>query len=155
MTDTTGLTAEERADLKAKAEKAEADRAADEQETYDIGHRDGYESAVQDVDLMTGGDGEYYASTIPGHGCPDPAAMKARIDERFKALTARAEKAEQQRDQARNTLRSINQQCGNVRFNIGQTLADVAHDEAMRIFGRLQTESFDAVAALSTPSEEG
>src|SRR5690606_24696664 len=28
-------------------------------ETYEIGKRDGYEQAVQDIDCLTGGDGEY------------------------------------------------------------------------------------------------
>lgn len=64
----------------------------DEESFYDIGKRDGYEEAVQDIDLMTGGDGEYRVAVFLGGGvdedrhCPDPAAMKARIAERFAAL---------------------------------------------------------------------
>lgn len=68
--------------------------AAGDDEMYEIGKRDGYEEAVQDIDLMTGGDGEYRVAVFLGGGvdedrhCPDPAAMKARIAERFVALSA-------------------------------------------------------------------
>ena len=51
-------------------------------EAYLLGVRDGYENAVQDIDIMLGGDGEYFASTC-GDDCADPAAMKARILERW------------------------------------------------------------------------
>lgn len=58
----------------------------DEDETfYEIGKRDGYEDAIQDLDLATGGDGEFKGSTIPG-GTVDVPAMKARIIERLAAL---------------------------------------------------------------------
>ncbi len=59
----------------------------DDEETYQIGKRDGYEEAVADIDQMTGGDGEYFASTIPGRGVPDAPTMAAGIAERFAALT--------------------------------------------------------------------
>jgi hypothetical protein len=53
-------------------------------EAYDLGKRDGYEKAVQDIDMLTGGDGEYCYSTIEGERhCPNPDSMKARIAERF------------------------------------------------------------------------
>jgi hypothetical protein len=53
-------------------------------EAYELGKRDGYESAVQDIDMLTGGDGEYRYSTIGGElHCPNPDSMKARIAERF------------------------------------------------------------------------
>lgn len=48
-----------------------------------IGERDGYERAVADIDRLTGGDGEFYVSTVPGRGCSDVETMKARIVERF------------------------------------------------------------------------
>lgn len=51
-------------------------------EPYEIGVRDGYQQAVQDIDILTGGDGEYYYST-DGGGCPGAEAMKAKIVERF------------------------------------------------------------------------
>lgn len=60
----------------------------DDEETYEIGKRDGYESAVQDIDMRTGGDGEYFASTIPGRGCPDAPTMMQNIVDRFEALRA-------------------------------------------------------------------
>ncbi len=53
-------------------------------DAYELGKRDGYESAVQDIDMLTGGDGEYRYSTIGGERhCPDADSMKARIAERF------------------------------------------------------------------------
>jgi hypothetical protein len=60
---------------------------AESKEAGEIAERDGYERAVQDIDILTGGDGEFVASTFPGEGCPDVAAMKARIVERFAALS--------------------------------------------------------------------
>lgn len=51
-------------------------------EAYEIGVRDGYEKAVQDIDVMLGGDGVYFASTC-GDDCRDPSAMKERILDRW------------------------------------------------------------------------
>jgi hypothetical protein len=57
---------------------AGAGRDKDEDEAYEIGKRDGYESAIQDLDIATGGDGEFKGSTIPG-ATVDVPAMKQRI----------------------------------------------------------------------------
>lgn len=59
-------------------------------ETYEIGKRDGYEDAIQDLDLATGGDGEFRGSTIPGETVDVPA-MKRRIIERFSATPQKPE----------------------------------------------------------------
>lgn len=56
-------------------------RDADEDEAYEIGKRDGYEDAVQDLDIATGGDGEFKGSTAPG-STVDVPAMRDRIIER-------------------------------------------------------------------------
>lgn len=57
-------------------------------EAYKLGKEDGYSEAMQEIDRLTGGDGEY--CYCMGHDsdrhCPDPAAMKARIVERFENL---------------------------------------------------------------------
>ncbi|WP_257540971.1 hypothetical protein [Sphingobium sp. CFD-1] len=58
-----------------------------DEEAYEMGRRDGYEQAIADVDRCTGGDGEYFASTIPGQGCPDWQSMVAKIVDRFTALS--------------------------------------------------------------------
>lgn len=58
-----------------------------DEEAYEMGMRDGYEQAIADVDRCTGGDGEYFASTIPGQGCPDWQSMVAKIVDRFTALS--------------------------------------------------------------------
>lgn len=62
-----------------------------------IGERDGYEKAVQDIDLLTGGDGEFRFCTDgdPARHTPDAAAMKARIAERFNAAAALLKEAGQ------------------------------------------------------------
>lgn len=56
-------------------------------ETHAIGVREGYENAIQDIDLATGGDGEFKGSTTSGQTVDIPA-MKRRIIERFTALSA-------------------------------------------------------------------
>ena len=57
-------------------------------EAYDLGKRDGYEKAVQDIDMLTGGDGEYCYSTIEGERhCPNVDTMKARIARRLRQPT--------------------------------------------------------------------
>lgn len=63
-------------------------------ETYEVGKRDGYEQAVQDIDQMTGGDGEYRYCTDhdPERHCPDAATMKQKIAERITAERARTDK---------------------------------------------------------------
>lgn len=64
----------------------------DDDETYEIGKRDGYERAVQEIDQLTGGDGEYrYVIGIADdRHCPDAETMKRRIVERFDRLQAKA-----------------------------------------------------------------
>jgi hypothetical protein len=63
--------------------------AADADEAYQIGKREGYADAVQDIDLLTGGDGEYRwcSDGDPERHCPDAAAMKQRILDRFDTLS--------------------------------------------------------------------
>jgi hypothetical protein len=55
-----------------------SDLVLDEDVAYDLGFRDGYEDAVQTIDVETGGDGEFTGSTVPG-GTVDVPAMQARI----------------------------------------------------------------------------
>lgn len=69
-------------------ERSEEETAEDE--AYEIGKRDGYAQAVQDIDLRTGGDGEYRFCTDhdPDRHTPTPAHMIERIVDRFSALRA-------------------------------------------------------------------
>lgn len=53
----------------------------DDEQVYEIGKRDGYMDAIQDLDHETGGDGEFKGSSIPGETVDVPA-MRARIIER-------------------------------------------------------------------------
>lgn len=65
---------------------AAGEAITDEEDTYKIGKRDGYEAAVQDIDHLTGGDGEYRVSSDdPDRHVPDAYAMKTKIVERFAA----------------------------------------------------------------------
>lgn len=59
-----------------------------DEEMHEIGYRDGYEKAVQDIDQLTGGDGEYRYCTDhdPDRHTPDADTMKQRIVERFETL---------------------------------------------------------------------
>lgn len=63
-------------------------RTDDEEETYQIGVRDGYSQAVQEIDQLTGGDGEYRYCTNndPDRHTPGPAEMIGRIVARFETL---------------------------------------------------------------------
>jgi hypothetical protein len=56
-------------------------------DAYKIGLREGREGAIQDLDLKTGGDGEYRGSTTAGRTVGE-AAMEQRIVNRYAALEA-------------------------------------------------------------------
>jgi hypothetical protein len=78
-----------RAEAALRATHSPSEAEADE--AYEIGKRDGYELAVQELDLATGGDGEFKGSTFPGETVDVPV-MKARIIERFVALSLPSDK---------------------------------------------------------------
>ena len=67
------------------AARRAANTPVSDDETYEIGKRDGYEEAVQDIDERTGGDGEYRFCTDhdPDRHTPDAPAMIERIVARF------------------------------------------------------------------------
>lgn len=72
----------------ALSEQVQDARSADDEETYQIGIRDGYSQAVQEIDRLTGGDGEYRYCTDhdPERHTPGPAEMIQRIVDRFETL---------------------------------------------------------------------
>ncbi|UYE95825.1 hypothetical protein KNLIENLN_00012 [Sinorhizobium phage NV1.1.1] len=80
--------------------KADAD-----EEMYEIGRRDGFEEAVQEIDQKTGGDGEYRVSMLIGGGVhderhtPDAPAMIQRIVDRFEVLNLLDDATKDGRDQ--------------------------------------------------------
>lgn len=67
--------------------RADADTGDEEEDSYHIGVRDGFCEAVQLLDTLTGGDGEYRyclgAENDERH-CPGPDFMIARILARFR-----------------------------------------------------------------------
>ena len=77
-----------REDERAKIAAEASQPTQSDDEAYDLGKRDGYEKAVQDIDMLTGGDGEYCYSTIEGERhCPNVDTMKARIARRLRQFT--------------------------------------------------------------------
>jgi len=64
--------------------RADQDTGNESEDMAALGLRDGYEQAVQTLDVLTGGDGEFRYCTVPDdRHCPDPPAMIRRIVERF------------------------------------------------------------------------
>lgn len=59
----------------------------EEEKAYRIGNEEGYQDAIQEIDIATGGDGEF-CFCLGGYSerhCPDAKTMKARILDRFAA----------------------------------------------------------------------
>lgn len=77
-------------------------RVDDATEAHFIGVRDGFEEAVQFIDLLTGGDGEYRFCTDadPERHCPTPVEMVLRIVSR--AAQARKQMQEEAAKVAEN-----------------------------------------------------
>ena len=69
-------------------EEAARDAANADDEAYEIGKRDGYSEAVQQIDRLTGGDGEYRYCTDHDRDrhTPGPVEMIQRIVDRFETL---------------------------------------------------------------------
>lgn len=73
-----------------------------EDEAYEIGKRDGYSEAVQEIDQLTGGDGEYrycLGGGDPDRHTPGPVEMIRRIVDRFEVLNLLDEATKTGRDQ--------------------------------------------------------
>lgn len=107
-------------------EPAQAQGEGDD-ETYEIGKREGYEEAVQDIDRLTGGDGEYRYCTDgdPERHTPDAATMKLRIADRFTALRAERERLERALSQI--ATGSISGEPGNYRDTVS-IMRDIARE---------------------------
>ena len=58
---------------------AEAQSDDESEVSYHIGVRDGFAEAVQLIDMLTGGDGEYRFSTDSSRNCSDPFEMVGRM----------------------------------------------------------------------------
>jgi len=66
------------------------DTPSESEESYRIGLDEGRQEMVREIDLETGGDGEFRWSTEPDRHCPDAETMKARVLVRYHATTSRA-----------------------------------------------------------------
>lgn len=105
--------------FRANAEKL-ALLSANEDDAYEIGKRDGYEQAVQDIDLLTGGDGEYRWSSLPQRNCPDAVSMKAAIHERYLELESGAKAVTVVRDSFRDVLVRVARSAQRLLANYGE-----------------------------------
>jgi hypothetical protein len=75
-------------------------------EAYEIGKRDGYSDAVQHIDQLTGGDGEYrycLGMEDDARHTPDPETMIQRIVDRFEVLNLLDDATKTGRDQPDDT----------------------------------------------------
>ena len=81
--------------------RADQDTGDEAEDSYYIGRRDGYQFAIQTLDILTGGDGEYRYCTDhrdwPNTHCPDAGSMQLRILERFDSLKRAASGMEARR----------------------------------------------------------
>ncbi|MBO9602585.1 MAG: hypothetical protein J7496_08765 [Novosphingobium sp.] len=70
--------------------KASRETDDDAEDGFNIGRRDGFSEAVQLIDTLTGGDGEYRFCTNhdPKRHCPDPVTMIGNILGRMSLTTA-------------------------------------------------------------------
>lgn len=77
------------------------EKESSDDETYELGKRDGYSEAVQQIDLLTGGDGEFRYCTDhdPDRHTPGPLEMIQRIVDRFEALNLLDDATKSGRDQ--------------------------------------------------------
>lgn len=56
---------------------------ADADHAHGVGRQEGYDAAVQHIDWLTGGDGEYRVSPDPDRNIPDSKTMTNKIVARF------------------------------------------------------------------------
>ena len=83
------------------AERANLETDDETEDSAFIGVRDGFEEAVQLIDTLTGGDGEYRFSTDPARNCPTPVEMIDCILARFEQET---------REQPLDTIQRLGQE---------------------------------------------
>jgi hypothetical protein len=95
------MLADEITTLRARIAVLEVSIDKAENEAHDMGLADGRAAAIQEIDVATGGEGEYRFCTDldPDRHTPDPDTMTARIVERF--ATLKASIADEREDAAR------------------------------------------------------
>lgn len=64
----------------------------------ELAKQEGVAETLQQIDCLTGGDGEYRLSTCPDRNCPDEDAMRAKIVARFDDLRAAVDRLTKERD---------------------------------------------------------
>ena len=101
------------------AERANLETDDETEDSAFIGVRDGFEEAVQLIDTLTGGDGEYRFSTDPARNCPTPVEMIDCILARFEQET---------REQPLDTIQRLGQE-----FDAPEASPSLGMGEALRL----------------------
>lgn len=88
----------------------------EEEEAHKIGIDEGRQEMAREIDLATGGDGEfrYCMNGDPDRHCPDAEAMKVRVLDRFAALTIQRAFEERER-KLREALKPFADCCDQIR----------------------------------------
>jgi len=141
--------------IKVSERIAELER--DDEESYKVGVRDGYEEAVQDIDLMTGGDGEYRWSTEPERNTSDAPAMVANIEARFEELRVLRELADARAEAAEAKVAELERRASNAEDAVKERRNAWKTDDLMiqlagirHLLGKLQPQSAAVIADAET-----
>lgn len=70
----------------------------------ELAKQEGVTETLQQIDCLTGGDGEYRLSTFPDRNCPDEDAMCKKIVARFDDLRATIDRLTKERDELRTAF---------------------------------------------------
>lgn len=128
-----------------------------DEEMYQIGVRDGYSQAVQQIDRLTGGDGEYRYCTDhdPDRHTPGPAEMIQRIVDRFEVLNLLDDATKTGRDQEWG-ISSPGKDGGQEAARIGDSvLAWMVKYDLLDAGNEYRAEDVVAVLNDFTPHEDG
>lgn len=105
-----------------------------EEEDYDIGFRDGYEKAIQELDVETGGDGEYvYCSVTDPKHCPTPYHMKRR----FLIVSPSPRRAQMSDVREKSLIERLEEASGpdEIMFSTREQFAQIFRDRGIDEFG--------------------
>lgn len=110
----------------------------------ELAKQEGVAETLQQIDCLTGGDGEYRLSTCPDRNCPDEDAMRKKIVARFDDLRAAIDRLTKERDWACERLDAMTTEVANrdERLSAMQDAIDeaVSRADLGAVVGRVITE---------------